>query len=157
MTLRATGATPQEATNHLMHFSAAAKTQPTADNICLDDDRQQIYGGTRQVRDARVTLSATPAVNTAKDSGVHHDGYLQRQPVLYGKLEKSPPPPCGFPSYLLRIPGAPHSRVKFRTGAASTDVTAIISRSGTVSKGGNACSLVWASLAANATEPCLLV
>lgn len=88
MTLLATGATPQEAASNLLQSSSAAHNQLTADSMCLNADKQQTYGGSRRVREVLETPSDTPAVYTAKDLGVHHDGYLHKHPVLDCKLKQ---------------------------------------------------------------------
>ena len=82
MTLLATGATPHEAASNLLQSSDAAHNQVNADNMFLSADKQHIYGGSRRVREALETPSDTPAVDTAKDLGVHHYGNLHKRPVL---------------------------------------------------------------------------
>ena len=59
--------------------------------MCLNDDKQQIYGNTQAVRRAWDERNPVPAVHTAKDLGIHHYGYLQRHPVLVTKLTQLGP------------------------------------------------------------------
>ena len=103
MTLLSTGATPDEAAMRLQESLDIVKAQLIQDNMCLNDDKQQIYGNTQAVRDAWNERNSVPAVDTAKDLGVHHYGYLHRHPVLDAKLTQ-------FASTAKRISFVPTSR-----------------------------------------------
>ena len=86
MTLLSTGATPEEAAIRLQESLDIVKAQLIQDNMCLNDEKQQIDGNTQAVRLAWDERNPVPAVHTAKDLGVHHYGYLHRHPVLDSKL-----------------------------------------------------------------------
>ena len=88
MTLLSTGAgaTPEEAAIRLRQSLDIVKQQLVRDNMCLNDDKQHMYGSAPAVRRAWDERNPVPAVQTAKDLGVHHYGYLQGHPVLDTKL-----------------------------------------------------------------------
>ena len=52
MTLLSTGATPEEAAIRLQESLGIVKAQLIQDNMCLNDDKPQIYGNTQAVRHA---------------------------------------------------------------------------------------------------------
>ena len=76
MTLPTTAAAPEEAAERLQDALDTVKAQVIQDNMCLNDDKQQIYGAAQAVRDAWDERNPAPAVDIAKDLGIHHYGYL---------------------------------------------------------------------------------
>ena len=86
MTILSHGRTAREAATHLLGALTTVKAHLTSDNMVLNQDKEQIYGSTVEVRSAWRSLSGTDAVSTAKDLGVHHYGYLHKHPVLDSKL-----------------------------------------------------------------------
>ena len=86
MILYVAGATPEQAVEQLQEALRLLKQQLVADNMQLNDDKQQIFNAQNATRDAWDSCNAAPAVATAKDLGVHHYGYLHQHPVLNSKL-----------------------------------------------------------------------
>ena len=114
MILYVAGATPEEAVSRLQEALTRLKAQLEEDNMVLNDAKQQIFSLSKAARDAWDAVSETPAVDTAKDLGIHHYGYLHRHPVLSGKLTQ-------FTSTARRISCIPTTRAR-RAGLAAAIV-----------------------------------
>ena len=103
MTPLATGAAPEEAAVHLQQSLGTVEKQLVHDNMCLNDDTQQIYGNTQAVRLAWDARNPVPAAHAAKGLGIHHYAYLHRRPVLDTKLAQ-------FPTTVKRVSYVPATR-----------------------------------------------
>ena len=125
MTLLSTGATPDEAAIRLQEPLDIAKAQLIRDNMCLNNNKQQIYGNTQAVRPAWNERNSVPAVDTTKDLGIHHYGYLHRHPVLDAKLAQFHPKPNEFHSCRPHGGGEPLLPGPSFMDAVSTDMRAI--------------------------------
>ena len=67
MTILVTAPTPQRAALDLYSSLTSVKAAPRADNMVLNDAKEQVYGATVATRRAWEDLTGTPAVAVAKD------------------------------------------------------------------------------------------
>ena len=82
MTVLVTAPSPQRAALDLHTSLTSVKAALRADNMLLNDSKEQVYGATVATRRAWQDLTGTPAVAVAKDLGVYHFAHGQKHPAF---------------------------------------------------------------------------
>ena len=80
MTILVSAPSPQRAALDLHTSLTSAKAALRANNMLLNDSKEQVYGATVATRRAWQDLTGTPAVAVAKDLGVYHFAHGQSTP-----------------------------------------------------------------------------
>ena len=88
MVLIAKGDNPGQAAAKLEQDLIQIKNALAADNMVLNDAKQQIYGPTAADRKAWQELTGQAAIGQVKDLGVWHYGYGYKHPLLDSKLQE---------------------------------------------------------------------
>ena len=88
MTILVSGPTPQRAALDLHESLTSVKAALRADNMLLNDSKEQVYGPTAATCRAWEDLTGTPAVAVAKDLGVYHYGHGQSHPTFQAVAQR---------------------------------------------------------------------